>query len=108
MPRNKHLIVKKVELADLAPKPRERTLSPRQIAATERDEEIRAVLNEAATLPASQAVVIELREGQKLPTVRAAVARLLKAEPRDINWGVRGQTIVISKGAIPGRGGSRR
>lgn len=99
--------MKKVELAALAPKPKERKLSPRQLAQLERDDEIRAALNEAATLPASQAVVIELKDGQKLPTMRAAISRVLKAEPRELNWGIRGLSIVISKGTIPGRGGPR-
>lgn len=107
MARYKHFSVKTVELTDLAPKPKERRLSPRQIAQRERDDEIRVALNEAASLPASQAVVIDLKEGQKLPTMRAAVSRVLKTEPRELNWGVRGQSIVISKGKIPGRGGAR-
>ena len=102
MPRYKHLAVKKVDLASLAPRPKERKLSPRQIAQIERDEEIRAALNEAAALPASQAVVIDPKEGQKLVTLRAAVDRIVKAEPRDLNWGVRGQSIVFSRGDIPG------
>jgi hypothetical protein len=108
MPRYRHFTVKKVELADLAAKPRGRQPTPREIAQQERDNEIRAALNEAAALPASQAVVIALKEGQKLPTMRAALGRVLKAEPRELNWGVRGQSIVISKGKIPGRGGARR
>jgi len=106
--RYKHLNVKKVDLAELAPKPRERKLTPRQIAQQERENEIRAALNEAAALPASQAVVIDLQKGQKMPTLRAAIGRVLKAEPRELNWGVRGQSIVISKGTLPSRGGSRR
>jgi len=100
--RYKHLTVKKIDLASFAPKRKERTLSPRQLAQLERDDEIRAALNEASALPASQAVTIDLREGQKLATLRAAVNRIVRAEPRDLNWGVRGQTIVISKGDIPG------
>jgi hypothetical protein len=108
LPRYRHFTVKKIELSELVPKPKERALTPRQLAALQRDEEIRTALNEAAALPASQAVVLELKQNQKLPTMRAAFARLLKAEPRDLNWGVRGQNIVISKGKIPGRGGARR
>ena len=107
MARYKHLAVKKVALSDLAPKPKERRLSPRQMAQRERDEEIRAAFNEAASLPESQAVVLELKEGQKLPTLRAAVDRIAKVEPRDLNWGVRGDTVVISRGKIPG-GRARR
>jgi hypothetical protein len=105
--RYKHMRVRKVELSELEPKAKERALSPRQIVQLERDEEIRAALNEAASLPASQAVVIDLKEDQKLPTIRAAVDRILKAEPRDLNWGVRGQSIVISKGELPSRRGGR-
>lgn len=108
MARYKHFTVKKVDLADLVPKPRERKLTPKQIAQQERENDIRAALNEAASLPASQAVVIDLNEGQKLPTLRAAISRMLKDEPRELNWGIRGHSIVISKGKLPGRGGSRR
>ena len=103
MARYKLLSVKKVELSEFEPRAKERKLSLRQLAQLERDEEIRAALNEAASIPASQAVVIEPKEGQKLPTLRAAVARVLRTDPRDLNWGVRGLSIVISKGEIPGR-----
>lgn len=105
MPRYKQLSVRKVELSEFEPRMKERKLSARQAAQLERFEEIRTALNEAASLPASQAVVIEIKDGQKLPTLRAAVDRVLKAEPRSLNWGVRGQSIVISKGPIPGRRG---
>ena len=108
MARYKQLSVKRVDLSDLEPKAKERKLTPRQIARMERDDEIRSALNEAASLPASQAVVIDLPDGQKLPTLRAAVARVIGSEPRDLNWGVRGLSIVISKGAIPGGRGGRR
>jgi hypothetical protein len=107
LPRYKHLKVRKVELADLEPTQRERTLTPRQRAQIERDDEIRSAFNEAAALPASQAVVIDLKDGQKLPTFRAAVDRIMKAEPRDLNWGVRGSSIVISRGPLPARRGGR-
>jgi hypothetical protein len=79
------------------------------MAAIERDSEIKSALNEAASLPASEALIIELGVGQKMPTLRAAIERLLKAEPRQLNWGVRGTRVVISKGVIPGgRRGRRR
>jgi ATP-dependent exoDNAse (exonuclease V) alpha subunit len=105
--RYRHMKVRTVELSELQPTTKERKLSPRQLAQLERDEEIRSAMDEAAALPASQAVVIDLKEGQKLPTFRAAVDRVMKATPRDLNWGVRGQSIVISKGALPGRRGTR-
>jgi hypothetical protein len=106
--RYKQLNVKKIKLDDLEPQPKDRRLSPRQRAAMERDDEIKAALNEAASLPPSEAVVISLGDGQKMPTLRAAIDRILRAEPRKLNWGVRGNRIVISKGTIPGRRGGRR
>jgi len=106
----KHLAVKRINLADIAPTARkDRELTPLQRSRVERDDEIRQALNEAAALPASEAVSIDLREGQKLPTLRAAIIRILRDEPRDLNFGVRGRTVIISKGPIPGgRGGRRR
>lgn len=109
----RHLSVKHIILADIAPRPRKvKELTPTQRARAERDDEIRQALNEAAALPASEGVSIDLREGQKLPTLRAAIIRILRDEPRDLNFGVRGRTVIISKGPIPGgrssRGGPRR
>ena len=103
MPKYKHLSVKKVELSSFAPEAKERELSPRQRAQRERDEELRAAFNEAAALPASEAVAIEIKPDQKVATMRAAITKLLKSEPRDLRWGVRGSTILITKGEIPGR-----
>lgn len=105
MAKYKHLSVKKVSLADFAPEKKVKELSPRQRAILERDDEIRAAMNEAAALPASEAVAIELKSDQKMPTLRAAINRIITAEPRDLNWGVRGTTVLISKGPIPGRRG---
>jgi hypothetical protein len=106
--RYKQLSVKKMNLDDLKPQPKDRQLSPRQRAAMERDAEIKVALNEAASLPPSEAVVIELTKDQKMATLRAAIDRILRAEPRKLNWGARGNRIVISKGTIPGRRGGRR
>ena len=107
MPRYKHFTVRKVSLAELAPKPKERKLSPRQLAQLEREDELRAALNEAAWLPASEVVVLEPREGAKLSTLRTSMKRVLAAEPRDLNWGVRGETLLITKGRLPGRSAGR-
>lgn len=49
-----------------------------------------------------------MRGDQKLPTIRAAINRLLVAEGRDLSYGVRGTTIYISKGNIPGGRGRKR
>jgi hypothetical protein len=107
VPRFKQLSVTRVDLSSLEPKVK-RKFSARQIAQMQRDDEIRMALNQAATIPESQAVVIGLKDGQKLPTLRAAIYRVLRAEPHDLNWGVRGQQIVISKGSIPGRRANRK
>jgi hypothetical protein len=75
----------------------------RAAAVRERDEQLRRALNLAATLPASDVVVIEPTDGEKLGTIRAALARLLEDEPRELNWGVRDGRIIISKGTLPPR-----
>ena len=102
MAKNKHLSVKTVNLSDFAPDRPARELTPRQKAQRERDEELRTAFNEAASLPASEAVAIELRADQNIPMVGAAIRKLLAAEPRDLRWGVRGRTILITKGKLPG------
>ena len=61
-----------------------------------------------ATAPSSLAVPIKLKAGQKLPTLRQAVGKLMDVEARGLNWGVRGDVIYISKGQIPGGRGRRK
>jgi hypothetical protein len=101
--------VRKIPLTELKPAERKvRELTPRQRERIERDEEIRNALNEAAAAPASEAVVIELKGDQKLPTMRAAVTRILRDEPREMNFGVRGRMLIFSKGSIPGGRGRAR
>jgi hypothetical protein len=107
--RYKHIEVgRPVDLADLATKPRTRKLSPRQLAIKERDEEIRRAINEAAAAPSSQAIPVQLKQGQKIATMRAAVNRVLKESDVRVNMGVRGNTIYLSKSAIPGGRGRAR
>jgi hypothetical protein len=106
--RYKHLSVKKGSLSELKSSRPERKLTARQLAQQERDEEIKSVINEAAALPASEWAGFELKGDQKLPTMRAAINRILKAEPRNINFGVRGNTMIFSKGSIPGGRGRRK
>ena len=94
---------------DLAPKPRKpRALSPRQLAIQKRDQAIVKLLNEIAVGPMSTIKKIELDEGEKLITIRAAVARQVKAHPADINMGVRSGAIYLSRSKIPGARGGRR
>jgi hypothetical protein len=93
------------ELAPKSPKPR--ALSPRQLAIQKRDQAIVKLLNEIAVGPQSAIKKIELEAGEKLVTIRAAVARQLKAHPAEINMGVRGGAIFLSRAAIPGARGGR-
>ncbi|HEY7522799.1 MAG TPA: hypothetical protein VH720_03970 [Candidatus Limnocylindrales bacterium] len=72
-------------------------------AGRRRDDEFRRALNLAATLPASQVVVIEATGEERIATIHAALNRLLAAEPRALNWGLRDGRIVISKGELPRR-----
>jgi hypothetical protein len=93
---------------ELAPKVRKpRALSPRQIAIQKRDQAIVKLLNEIAVGPQSAIKKIELEDGEKLVTIRAAVSRQLKAHPADINMGVRGGAIFLSRAPIPGARGGR-
>jgi hypothetical protein len=93
---------------ELAPKVRKpRALSPRQLAIQKRDQAIVKLLNEIAVGPQSAIKKIELEDGEKLVTIRAAVSRQLKAHPADINMGVRGGAIFLSRGPIPGGRGGR-
>lgn len=87
-------------------KPRAET--PRQKAIREREEDIQHAFNIAATAPASLAVPIHLKAGQKMATLRLAVQKVADAERRALNWGVRGETVYVSKGEIPGGRGRRK
>ena len=98
-----------VALDSIKPEPRKKKPeTPRQRAIRERNEDIRAAFNIAATAPSSLAVPIKLKPGQKLPTLRQAVGKLMDVEARGLNWGGRGDVIYISKGQIPGGRGRRK
>ncbi len=93
---------------ELAPKPRKpRAMSPRQLAIQKRDQAVVKLLNEIAVGPQSAIKKIELDEGEKLVTIRAAVARQVKAHPASINMGVRAGAIYLSRSPIPGSRGGR-
>jgi hypothetical protein len=95
---------------ELAPKPRKaRALSPRQLAIRKREQTIEKTLNELGAGPASWIKKVELEDSEKLVTIRAAIARQIKASGSAVNLGVRNGAIYLSRGAIPGgRGGRRR
>ena len=102
----KHLDVgRPILIASLVVVTTPRTLSPRQRAIQERDEEIKKALNQAAVGPESHAIPITLRPGQKLETLRAAFVRGIKATNAPVKIAVRGETIYLSRRTLPGRGG---
>ena len=96
--------IRAAKLEELAPKPRERALSPRQLAALQREEEIRKAFARLRT--DEDIVAIELDPADKVPTMRAAVKRVIAAHRPDLNMAIRGRTIYLSTGKLPGgRGG---
>ena len=100
--------IRDATLEELAPKPRKsRVLTARQIAARKRDQAIHKALNEIAVGALSGIKKVELEDGDKLATIRLAVARQIAAHPADINMGVRGGSIYLSRSPIPGSRGGR-
>jgi hypothetical protein len=105
----KHLDVgPPLPLASLVAALKPRTLSAREIAVQERDEEMMKAVNQAAVGPESFAIPIKLRPDQKsATTLRSAFLRVIKATNAPVKIGLRGDTIYLSRGAIPGRRGRR-
>ncbi len=100
--------IRDAKLEELTPKPRsQHVLTPRQIAAQKRDQLIHKSLNEIAVGPMSGLKKIELEPGEKLMTIRLAVARQIAAHPAAVNMGVRGGAIYLSRSPIPGARGGR-
>ena len=93
--------IRAAKIEELAPKPRERALSPRQLAALQREEEIRKAL---ARLKSDEDVIaIELDPAEKIPTMRAAVKKAVAAHKPGTNMAIRGRTIYLSTGTPPRR-----
>jgi hypothetical protein len=94
---------------ELAPKPRkERAMSPRQVAIKKREAAIEKVLNELGAGPASSIKKIELEDGEKLPTIRAAIVKQIKTSGSAVKLAVRNGGIYLSRGPIPRSGGGRK
>ncbi len=97
--------IRSAKIEELAPKPRERALSPRQLAALQREEEIRRAL---ARLKVDEDVIaLELDPADKIPTMRAAVKKAIAAHKPGTNMAIRGHTIYLSTGKLPGGRGRR-
>lgn len=94
--------IRAARIEELKPKPRERALSPRQLAALRRDEELRKAL--ARLRSDEEILAVELEADEKLPTLRAAVRKAIAAHRPGVRMAVRGRTIFLSTGPLPGRG----
>jgi len=91
--------IRAAKLEELAPKPRERALSPRQLAALQREEEIRKALGRLKT---DEVIALELDPSEKVPTMRLAVKKVIANHRPDVNMAVRGRTIYVSTARLPG------
>jgi hypothetical protein len=93
---------------ELAPKPRkEKALSPRQQAIRKREQAIDKVLNELGAGPSSMIKKVELEDGEKLVTIRAAIVKQIKTQKSSVRLAVRNGGIYLSRGPIPRSGGGR-
>ena len=92
--------IRAAKLEELAPKPRERALSPRQLAALAREEEIRKALTRLKS--EEDVIALELEPADKVPTFRLAVKRVIAAQRPYVNMAVRGRTIYVSTARLPG------
>lgn len=97
--------VRTAKMEELAPKPRARALSPRQLAAMQRDEEIRKALTRLRT--DDDLIALELDPADKIPTMRASVKKAIAASKPGVNMAIRGRTIYLSTGKLPGGRGRR-
>jgi hypothetical protein len=98
--------IRAAKLEELVPKPRERALSPRQLAALQREEEIRKALTRLRT--DEDVIAVELDPPEKIPAMRAAVKKAIAAHRPGTNMAIRGRTIYLSTGRLPGGRGGRR
>lgn len=97
--------VRAAKIEELTPKPRERALSPRQLAALQREEEIRKAL---ARLKSDEDVIaLDLDPAEKIPTMRAAVKKAIAGHKPGTNMAIRGRTIYLSTGKLPGGRGRK-
>jgi hypothetical protein len=98
--------VRAAKFDELAPKPRERALSPRQLAALQREDEIRKALGRLKSN--EDVIALELDQAEKIPTMRAAVKKAIAAHKPGTNMAIRGRTIFLSTAKLPGGRGGRR
>lgn len=90
--------VRDANLAEIAPKgPKPRPMSPRQLAIRKRELVIGRALRELAAGDGSDIKKVELEDGEKLGTIRAAVARQITAEQSDVLLVIRSGSIYLRR-----------
>ncbi|HYO44151.1 MAG TPA: hypothetical protein VES19_13210 [Candidatus Limnocylindrales bacterium] len=92
--------IRSAKIEELTPKPRQRALSPRQLAALQREEEVRKALARLKT--DEDVLAIELDPAEKVPTMRLSIKKAVAAHRPEVNVAVRGRTIYLSTGKLPG------
>ena len=92
--------IRAAKMDELAPKTRDRALSPRQLAAIQREDEIRKAL--ARLRSDDDVIAIELEPAEKVPTMRLAVKRVIAAHRPEASMAIRGRTIYVSTSRLPG------
>lgn len=97
--------IRSAKIEELAPKPREGVLSPRQLVALQRDDEIRKALGRLKN--DGDIIAIELDPADKIPTMRAAVKKAVAAHRPGTSMAIRGRTIYVSDGTLPGGRGRK-
>jgi len=80
-------------------------MSPRQLAALQREDEIRKALGRLRS--DEDILAIDLDPAEKIPTMRAAVKRAIAAHKPETNMAIRGRTIYISTAKLPGGRGRK-
>ena len=97
--------IRSAKIEELKPKQRERAMSPRQLAALQREEEIRKALTRLKS--DEDILAIELDPAEKIPTMRAAVKKAIAAHRPGTSMAIRGRTIYVSSGTLPGGRGRK-
>jgi len=92
--------IRNAKIEELKPKAKERALSPRQLAALQREDEIKRALGRLKS--DEDILAIELDPAEKIPTMRAAVKKAIAAHKPGTSMAIRGRTIYLSTGKLPG------
>jgi len=99
--------IKYVSVTDLVPpKPKDRPLSPRQLAARKREDDYEKAI---AKLTAGKVAVFEPTD-EKLATLRASLVRVIARNERahELHYAIKGGVAYVGLEPIPGARGGRK